>query len=64
MIDEATLFWTKVSAIGQVAGAVATFLAAFIALYLARSERRFKLRVSARFAQIIDSSGATPVVTI
>jgi hypothetical protein len=63
-MDSSFLFWAKVGAIGQVAGAAATFLAASIALYLARSERAFRLRVSARFAQIVDQRGAIPVLSV
>lgn len=39
-IQDVELYWTKVAAIGQVAGAVATFLAVVISLYLARDSRR------------------------
>ncbi len=63
MIDE-TLYWTKIAAIGQVAGAVATFLAAFIALYLARSERLIRLRIRAKFGRVVDANGSTPVVLV
>jgi hypothetical protein len=61
---EASLFWTKVAAIGQVAGAVATFLAVIVALYLGRAQQRFQLKVKAHFGQIVDVRGATPVMTI
>lgn len=58
------LFWTKIAAIGQVAGAVATFAAVWVSLYLAASDRRFQLRVTARLAHLVDSGGQTPVVSI
>lgn len=63
-MDAEALFWTKIAAVGQVAGAAATFLAAWVALHLARSERVFRLRVRAHFGQIVDSRGAVPVLTI
>lgn len=61
---DATLYWTKVAAIGQVAGAAATFLAAFVALHLARSERLIRLRVRARFGRVVDALGSTNAVFI
>lgn len=42
---ETGLFWTKVAAIGQVAGAVATFLAVAVSLFIAFAGRRPKLRL-------------------
>jgi hypothetical protein len=45
-VDE-TLFWTKVTALGQIAGAVATFVAVLVALWIARTERRASIKVSA-----------------
>ncbi len=59
-----TLYWTKVAAIGQVAGAAATFLAAILALYLARSERLIRLRVRAKFGRVVDATGSTPAILI
>jgi hypothetical protein len=61
---DATLYWTKVAAIGQVAGASATFFAAVIALYFARSERLIRLRVRAKFGRVVDSLGSTSAVFI
>jgi len=63
-VNPPELFWTKVAAIGQAAGAIATFVAVWISLYLARSERRFQLRVTARLAHLIDENSQTPVVAI
>jgi hypothetical protein len=45
-VDE-TLFWTKVAALGQVGGAVATFAAVVVALWIARSERRAHIKAHA-----------------
>ncbi len=58
------VYWAKISALGQIAGAVATFLAVLVALQLARAERRFSLRVKARFGAIVDVKGKTDVMTI
>lgn len=33
-MDQALLFWTKISALGQLAGAIATFLAVIVSLYV------------------------------
>lgn len=41
------LFWEKVAALGQVAGAIATFAAVCVSLWLAHSERRAHLKVRA-----------------
>lgn len=57
------LLWTKIAAIGQVAGALATFLAVVFALILARAERSLRVRVNARFAAIVDIHGSTSVMT-
>src|SRR3546814_17145288 len=62
-MDE-SLFWTKVAAIGQVAGAAATFLAAWVALYLGRTDRQFRLRVTATFQNIVSSQGSIKVTCI
>lgn len=62
-MDEAALFWTKVAAIGQVAGAIATFAAVVVALILSRTERQLRVRVSARFGYIVDVNGHTEVMT-
>src|SRR3546814_19828801 len=62
-MDE-SLFWTKVAAIGQVAGAAATFLAAWVALYLGRTDRQFRLRVTATFQNIVSSHGSIKVMCI
>lgn len=58
------IFWTKVGAIGQVAGAAATFLAVLAALSIATSERRFRLRVTAKMMAIHTVAGATPTVSV
>lgn len=58
------LFWAKITAIGQVAGAVATFLAVLIALYLARREQSLRIRVSAGLWSIFSEGSVTPVVAV
>lgn len=40
------LFWEKVAALGQVAGAVATFAAVVVSLWLALTERRPRLKLT------------------
>jgi hypothetical protein len=40
------LYWTKVAALGQVAGAAATFLAVLLSLYLATYGRRPRLKLT------------------
>lgn len=62
-MDAEILFWTKVAAIGQVAGAIATAAAVFVALLLSRAERQLRVRVSARFASIVDVHGQTEVMS-
>jgi hypothetical protein len=64
-VDE-TLFWTKVAAIGQVAGAVATFAAVGVALWIARSERRTYIKVSAcmRLCFVGDGSPFEDMISI
>lgn len=62
MSDE--IYWAKVAAIGQTAGALATFAAVVVALWLAKSERAYLLRVRARFGLILDVAGKTEVMTI
>lgn len=44
-MPESELFWLKVSAIGQVAGALATFLAVAVSLYIALHGRRPRLKL-------------------
>lgn len=46
-MTEQELFWTKLAAIGQLLGAVATFAAVVVSLWIALSERRPKLKVKA-----------------
>jgi len=62
-VGDATLYWTKVAAIGQVAGAIATFLAVVIALVQSRAERSLRVRVRARLGLIVDGRGQTEVMT-
>ena len=49
-MEDPTLYWTKVAAIGQVAGAIATFAAAVVSLVIAFPSRkpRIKLTVGKR----------------
>lgn len=63
-MDSSGLFWTKLAAIGQVAGAIATFAAVWVALYLAQSERSFRLRVTAKFQRIVSVGGSIRVMSI
>ncbi len=58
------IYWAKIAALGQIAGAVATFLAVVVALILARSERSFRLRIKARYGALVDVAGQTDVMTI
>jgi hypothetical protein len=62
-MDE-TLYWAKLSAIGQIAGALATFSAVVVTLYLTRVERRIRIKVSAKLGRIATQEGATPVLSI
>ena len=62
-MDE-TLYWAKLSAIGQIAGAIATFSAVVVTLYLTRVERRIRIKVSAKLSQIVTQEGAVPVLSI
>ncbi len=39
-MDQALLFWTKIGALGQLAGALATFLAVIVSLYVVVTDRR------------------------
>ena len=65
MLEDPSLYWTKVAAIGQVAGAIATFLAAGIALWLSLSERRVNIRISAKFWTMHCANGIfIPMVAI
>lgn len=63
-MDASILYWTKIAAIGQVAGAIATLLAVIAALYLARSERRIRVKVAASLSRIVDARGAIQTVTV
>ena len=62
-MDE-SLYWTKIAAIGQVAGALATFLAAGVALQLGRTERQLRLRVTASFQTIVSSRQSVQVMCV
>ncbi len=53
-----TLVWTKVAAIGQVAGAIATFAAVWVSLWLARSERRPHIKAQAGLRLLFDGYGS------
>jgi len=59
-MNGATLFWTKVAAIGQVAGAVATFAAVLLSLYLAFYARRPRLRLRVGIRVTIGSGEIGP----
>ena len=63
MTDQA-LFWAKLAALGQIAGAAATFLAVVAALLLARAERQLKIRVSAALMHLVNQMGATPIIAV
>lgn len=52
------LFWEKVAALGQVAGAIATFAAVCVSLWLARSERRAHVRARAGLRMIFAGDGS------
>lgn len=45
-MEEATLFWTKVAAIGQVAGAIATAAAVIVSLWIAFHGRKPRLKLT------------------
>ena len=64
VMESELLYWTKIAAVGQVMGALATFFAAFLALYFSVHERALKVKVSARFGQIVDIHGSTPVMSV
>jgi hypothetical protein len=61
-MDE-TLFWTKMAALGQIAGAVATFAAVLVSLWIAQSERRAHVRVVAGL-RVVMSTPAMDVVSV
>lgn len=63
-MPEEGLFWTKVAAIGQVAGAVATFFAVVTALWIARQEQRTRVRVRARTGKVVSSHGPVSVISV
>lgn len=58
------LFWTKVSAIGQVAGALATAAAVILTLWITFSERRAQIKVTAGLRLLIPGDGSPAVDTI
>lgn len=60
---EESLFWTKMAAIGQAAGAVATFAAVVVSLWIAHSERRAHVRVTAGL-RVLMSRPAQDVISI
>lgn len=62
-MEQSILFWTKVAAIGQVAGALATAAAVIVALLIAQKERRFAIRVTAKFGVLVNATGSIPVMT-
>lgn len=65
-MEAEALFWTKVAAIGQVAGAAATFLAVVVSLYLARQSGRVRLSSVAglRIVFMGDGSPAWDIIAI
>lgn len=52
-MNDQELYWTKVAALGQVFGAIATFLAVFMSLWLAYHARKPRLRVTVTYQIII-----------
>lgn len=52
-MNEPELYWTKVAALGQVFGAIATFLAVIVSLWLAYHARKPRLRVRVTLQTII-----------
>ncbi len=64
-MDE-SLWWTKVAALGQVAGAIATLAAVLVSLWLAQSERRayIKVRAGLRITFAGDGSPFEHVISI
>jgi len=54
------LFWTELSAIGQIAGAVATAAAVIVSLWIALSERATKLQISAGIRLTFAGDGSPP----
>lgn len=61
-MDE-TVFWTKMAALGQMAGAVATFAAVLVSLWIAQSERRAHVRVVAGL-RVVMSTPAVDVISV
>jgi hypothetical protein len=56
-IAEQTLLWTKIAAVGQVAGALATAIAVAISLWIVISERAVKMACAVGIRIIIGSLG-------
>lgn len=66
IMEQQVLFWTKVAAIGQVAGAIATFAAVFVSLHLARQAGRVRLAIRAglRIGFYGDGSDAWDLISV
>ncbi len=65
-MEDPILFWTIISAVGQVLGSIATAAAVIVSLWIVLSERKPKLRISAGLRLIINGGGqpATDVIEI
>lgn len=65
-MDEQILFWTKVGAIGQAVGALATAAAVIVSLWVVLSERAARVTVKAGLRMLVtgDRSGAEDVISI
>jgi hypothetical protein len=59
LVAEAELYWAKLAAIGQLAGAAATFLAVIVSLYIAKSSRRPRLKLKIGERLIIQQGAET-----
>jgi hypothetical protein len=58
-IAVATLLWTQIAAIGQVAGALATTAAVIVSLYIAISDRKYALGVSVGIRLLFAGEGSS-----
>jgi hypothetical protein len=56
-IAEATLLWTKIAAVGQVVGALATAAAVIVSLWIVISDRRYALDVSVGIRLLFAGNG-------
>ncbi len=57
-MDDPVLFWTKVAAIGQAVGAIATFGAVVVSLWVVFSERRPSIKLRVHLNMIIGAGDA------